>query len=289
MFRFNRLLVENAILPEDTVVLLHTPGERKLARLLPFLAVESPDVLDAFQSIHSSRATATLRKRGYMASFVRVASGRLAFVGIYRIRSVTERLTAEICAHPAMRRVIDEFGGNRRLEAEGTETWPFVDLERLPVLREFIGRLQIAPRLTQSYARLAENLDAEIIELSAESVLVPAAPDWRNFIVTGGEVRTLPAPWAARLREWRGIYLIVDRTDGARYVGSAYGAENLLGRWRTHVSGDQGVTVQLRYRSPLNFTFSVLERVNPDLPVEEVVARERSWMDRLQTIAYGLN
>ena len=289
MFRFNRLLEANAIPPEDTVVLLHTPVERKLARLLPFLAVESPDILDAYQSVHSSRVTSTFRKRGYMASFVRVASGRLAFVGLYRIQSVADRPTAEICATPAMRRVLDEFGANRELEAEGTEVWPVVELDRLSVMDDLVGRLQIAPRLTQSYARLADRLDAEIVELSAESVLVPTAPDWRDFIVTGSEVRTLPAPWAARLREWRGIYLIVDRSDGARYVGSAYGTENLLGRWRTHVPGDWGVTVELRLRSPLDFSFSILERVNPDWPVDEVVALERSWMDRLQTISHGLN
>ncbi|MBL4559231.1 MAG: hypothetical protein JKP98_25855 [Rhodobacteraceae bacterium] len=41
--------------------------------------------------------------------------------------------------------------------------------------------------------------------------------------MTGLELRALPASWAPVLREWRGVYLIVDQTDGARYVGSAYG------------------------------------------------------------------
>jgi len=99
----------------------------------------------------------------------------------------------------------------------------------------------------------------------------------------------LPQNWAARLREWRGVYLITDETDGARYVGSAYGQENLLGRWQAHVARDRGVTRDLARRDPVNFRFSILERVSPDMAADEVIALEHDWMDRLHTRRYGLN
>lgn len=289
MFRLNGVLRDHGLPPEDTVVLLHSPRERRLAQLLPFLAESSPEVLEAFQSVHSARATETIRGRGFMVSFVRVYTGRLAFVGAFRTKSVERRPTREICADPAMRRVIDEFGANTPLEAADVFDWDYCSFERLPVLADYIGRLQIAPRLTPTYARLADRLDAQIVELTVSSVLAPAPPDWRDFIVTGPELHTLPEPWAARLREWRGIYLIVDQTDGARYVGAAYGQENLLGRWRDHVAGHQGVTAELRRRDPRDFRFSVLERVSPDASPEDVVAIERSWMARLDTQEHGLN
>ena len=137
-------------------------------------------------------------------------------------------------------------------------------------------------------ARFAE-LDLPLSELRARPAWDPALPPWRDLALTARDIRTLPAAWAARLADWRGIYLIVDQQDGARYVGSAYGAENLLGRWRTHVAGEQGVTKELRGRDPLHFRFSILERVSPDAPLAEVVERERSWMHRLDTIERGLN
>ena len=289
MFRLNDLLNAHRLPPEETTVILHSPKERRLAQLLPFLAEASPEILEAYQSIHSEHATATLRRRNYMVSFVRLPSGRLAFAGAFRNHGVVDRRTTEIRADPGMARVIDEFGANTELDAEGIEVWPYFHFKRLPALAEYVGRIQIAPRLTQTYVRLADNLDAEIVELTVASALVSAPPDWRDFIVTGPELLTLPEPWAARLREWRGVYLICDEADGARYVGAAYGQDNLLGRWRAHVSQKKGITAELRLRDPRLFRFSILERVSPDAPPDEVIAIERSWMARLHTIPYGLN
>lgn len=137
--------------------------------------------------------------------------------------------------------------------------------------------------------RVAANLDLPVKQITAEPALAAAPPDWRQFIMSGAEVRVLPEAWAARLREWRGIYLIVDETDGARYVGSAYGQNNLLGRWQTHVAGAGGVTAKLRHRDPVNFRFSILERVSPDMLHDEIVVLEHTWMNRLHTRQFGLN
>ncbi|MBY6073483.1 GIY-YIG nuclease family protein [Vannielia litorea] len=156
-------------------------------------------------------------------------------------------------------------------------------------MSDLVGRLMISPRRTQSYVRLAENLDPEIVELSSISMFDPLPPAWREWCMTGPELRVISPNQEARLREWRGIYLIVDETDGARYVGSAYGAENLLSRWRSHVRRDHGVTVQLQQRNPANFRFSILERVSPDTPIEEITALEQTWMHRLHTKRFGLN
>ena len=289
MFRLNDLLRGNNVPPERTAVLLHTPGEARLARLLPFLAQEEPEILEAFQSVHSSRATATLRKRDFMVSFVRIEGGSLAMAGVFRNQGCIDRPTQELAALPAMRRVINDFGANADLETSGAATWPWFDFVRISALEHYKGRIQIRPRLTQSYARLAENLDAEIVALTEASVLVPSAPGWRDFVVTTAELRSLPANWSARLREWRGVYLIVDESDGVRYVGSAYGEENFLGRWRTHVGGEAGITAKLKRRRVRDFRFSILERVSPDMQAEDVIRRERTWMDRLHTIQYGLN
>jgi hypothetical protein len=46
--------------------------------------------------------------------------------------------------------------------------------------------------------------------------------------------------WADVLRSGRGIYLLVHRETGQQYVGSAYGVDGLLGRWKSYADGHGG-------------------------------------------------
>ena len=46
----------------------------------------------------------------------------------------------------------------------------------------------------------------------------------------------------------------------------------------------------LRERDPHNFRFTILERVSPDMDEKDVIERENSWKQRLQTrVPFGLN
>ena len=140
----------------------------------------------------------------------------------------------------------------------------------------------------------ALELDADprrraVIERYRGGSFSPPPPDWRDFAVTTDELRLLPRDWAARLAGWRGVYLITDERDGSRYVGSAYGAENLLGRWRAHVAKDKGVTVELGQRDPGSFRFSILQLLLHDAEASEVQALEANWKTRLHTRTWGLN
>lgn len=289
MLRFNRFLREAGVKPENTAILLHTPPNQRFAALLPWFADAEPELFNAYQSAHNPRATSTLRQRDYVASFVRVEGGLLVFVGVYRNRGCVELSNTEIGQKRTVRRMIEEFGIYAEFETPQSGSWPWFQFELTDILANYRGRIQIKPRLVPAYVRLAENLDAEIVALSAENVLSAAAPEWRDFIVSGPEVRLLPLSWQARLREWRGIYLIVDESDGQRYVGSAYGEQNILGRWQEHTHGNVGVTEQLRYRDTSGFRFSILERVSPDMLAEDVIALEHTWMARLHTRQFGLN
>jgi hypothetical protein len=127
-------------------------------------------------------------------------------------------------------------------------------------------------------------LVAEGLATNARSITSPPAPGWGDLVVTAAEIRTLPVEWAARLAEWRGVYLVVDESGGARYVGSGYGDRNLLGRWRAHVAGQRGVK-----REPAQFRFLILKRAGPDMAPGDVIAVENNWKARLHSVAYGLN
>ena len=110
------------------------------------------------------------------------------------------------------------------------------------------------------------------------------------MVVPWEELDRLLTRSRAALSEWRGVYYIFDTSDRRGYVGSAYGRENLLGRWRDYAKSGHGGNRLLRKREPRHFLFSILQRVSPDMAPEEVVRLETSWKRRLNSIwPHGLN
>lgn len=290
--RFNDLLTGVAVDPHRVAIVLHTPQPPKLRALLPVMVRDRPDLFAAYQSVHSSSAEKTLARRDMMASFVRHPSGRHTFAGLYRITAAEDLATKDIYADPRFDELEAAYGA--------TDTAPAKNIARIArhirfdtdlttFLSEYIGRLQIDHPPGRAYVRLAENLDPEIVVVSVDDLLLPPPPRWEDMLIHTPFLRALPESWAGRLREWRGIYLIVDESDGARYVGAAYGAENLLSRWQAHVAGDKGITTGLAGRDPATFRFSILETLNPNLDPADVIAVEATWKDRLHTRDFGLN
>lgn len=290
--RFNALLRDAQIDPAGVSIILHLTRLEPLRSLLPVIADRHPELFDAYQSVHTAGAAATLANRRFAASFVPIGRSELVFAGLFEITGQQLRPVAEIYADPRFARLEQEFGATdtapARNIARGGSQRQFT-LTLRPELADEIGRLRIAAPGTRTYVQIAANLDPEVLALTARRQLSPPLPDWTALILTKPEILNLPLDWIAALSQWRGIYLIVDQTDGARYVGSAYGTENLLGRWRAHVAGAQGVTVELQHRDPAGFRFSILELLSPAATPETVVALETSWKARLDTLRYGLN
>jgi hypothetical protein len=290
--KFNLLLRDCGYDPAQVSIVLHTTNLHPFRALLPQIVADHPDLFDAYQSVHSQTATAILTGRPYAVSFVPLPGRRMAFAGLFQVQSTGEHPVKSIYADPRFARLETEFGA--------TDTGPAANLARggtqmrfaftpQEALADMIGRLTIAAPGGRTYVRLATNLDADVAGIAEASLLRRAAPHWRDMILSATEVRSLPREWALRLAEWRGVYLIVDQSDGTRYVGSAYGAENLHSRWQAHVRSEKGITAELAKRNPAGFHFSILERTSPDLPAEEVIAIEQNWKARLDTVAHGLN
>lgn len=296
MFTLHDVLERAGIDSKEVNVMLHSPREGDLLRFLPSLVRTRRAAMETYQASHSVNAERALSGgRPWVASFVKTGPGRhcgtsaMLFAGLYRNHGGRVVPRAEIEANPEVRWLNETFDGYHYLDDPSWTHWTWFDLVLNERLTELQGRLLIEARLTQSYVRLAENLDAPVVALHEVSVFDAPAPEWRDMHLRAGMLRALPQTWRAKLQEWRGVYLIVDESDGQRYVGSAYGADNLLGRWLAHVVGPVGVTAELKKRDPREFRFSILERVSPDMPPEGVIRLERTWMERLHTVKYGLN
>lgn len=100
----------------------------------------------------------------------------------------------------------------------------------------------------------------------------------------------LPQSWRAALTSVRGVYLLVT-DDGRQYVGSAYGMDGLLGRWRHYAATGHGGNRELMRLEPSlrDYQVSILEIASPEMSPAEIIAREGIWKTKLGARAHGLN
>lgn len=103
---------------------------------------------------------------------------------------------------------------------------------------------------------------------------------------------TLPNGWQQVLRSVKGVYLLIDVESGQQYVGSAKGAESLLGRWMSYADGGDGGDVGLEAAARTgrrHYQVSVLEVVDENTPDDTIERIESYWKNKLLTRQFGLN
>src|SRR5258708_21395979 len=81
---FQDLVAGNDIDASEVLVLRHTPKEKKLKRELPRLAVEAPEVFNAYQQTQTVRVEKMMDRAKYVASFIGHKPGQALFVGLFR-------------------------------------------------------------------------------------------------------------------------------------------------------------------------------------------------------------
>lgn len=287
MLDVTSLLALADIDPAETLVVRHAPIEKSLKRVLPWLVAERPDLWLAYQQIQWATLEKAMTRGKYIASFIGQEAGAATLAGMYRIGTSQVLDTASY----------NIFPGNAELMALGmtgrTADMPdclAFELEPLPHYQDWIGRLTIQwPKPYQQWWRWAARSAFPVLTIEAENRFVRAMPGWQDIVLTCTELQSLPSSWKAALSQWRGIYLIYDVNRRAGYVGSAYGSDNIHGRWRDYARSGHGGNRELKDSNPDDLRFSILQRTSPDLDTEAIVALEASWKQRLHTREFGLN
>ena len=291
-FRFTDLLVSLGIDPEKTLMMRHRPTEPRLAKALGWLAHEHPDAFNAYQATQKQTQENQLRKADALAAFIADAAGKAIFVGLYEVSGSEIKTPAQHMSEPGVARLIGLGMAPPRHDRE------WFNLLLSPTLAEYAGRLVIewsgGQHGSRSWSRWATSKVSDgfkVSALHAESTFADARrmPGWRDLVFTWGELQAIPASWAARLSQWRGVYYIHDMKDGKGYVGSACGADNIFGRWKGYALSGHGGNKLLKDRDPSSFRFSILQRTSPDMSPADVVDLESSWKYRLHTKDTGLN
>jgi hypothetical protein len=283
------LLQKHKLPPEDVLVVRHRPQEPELRKKLPWLAAEKPELYNAYQQAQFPNVEKAFTRAKYIASFIGVDVGTALFAGLYAVKS-WRPISYKQYWKLAVNKELHESFGMVGFRGERPTTFWFDLVLSADFYPTWRGRLVIRwPGLERSWWRWADRNTFEIEAIRESSAFEQVMPAWEELVVTWSELKMLPSRWQASLREWRGIYYIMDSSDGRGYVGAAYGIENIMGRWLDYGVSGHGGNKELQKRDPNNFRFSILQRVSPDMPSEDVVQLEQTWKTRLHTQEFGLN
>ena len=281
----NDLLRINNIDPKTVLVFRHCP-EPQLNKVFPWLAAERPDLFNAYQESHGEKVEKAMQRAVYIASFIGHKPGKALFVGLYQIKGF-KQITREQFLNIKANRELKSYG----MEGARRDAFLWFDLVLCDFYSEWKGKLIVTwPGLERSWWRWADRNDIPVQSIVEENQLVENMPNWDQIDLSWSDLSLLPSNWKSALSQWRGIYYIFDASDGKGYIGSAYGEQNLLGRWMNYASRGHGGNSLLRGRDPVNFQFTILQRVSPDMDATDVIGLEGSWKQRLHTRQpYGLN
>ena len=290
---FNDLLRNEEIDPNNVLVFRHCPAEAKLKKVLPWLAAERPEIFNAYQQTQGVKVQTAMERlsgSGYVASFIGHEAGKALFVGLYSIGAAKPFPIDEFWQLPGHTE-LREFGMNGISENEGRASILRFELERTDFYSAWSGKLTVGwPGKELSWWRRSERNKIPVLAILEESAFDAAMPEWDKMDLMWEELGVLPARWRNALKQWRGIYYILDTSTRKGYVGSACGEDNLYGRWRDYAARGHGGNRLLMQCNSRNLRFCILQRVSPDMDVRALVSIENSWKDRLQTRApFGLN
>jgi hypothetical protein len=280
----NHLLTEKGIDPSKTLVMRHSPQRPNFARIAPWLITERPEVFNAYQQTQYPRVEKQLLKADYLASFYGHEAGKAVFIGIYEMAGSTVLPIAKLKKIHAYSEFLKFWG-----KVEQTK-YRWFDLKLTHHYSDWKAKLVIKwPPPEIAYSRWASQNRFEILSIAEENIFDSEKLDWQTRTFSWDELAVLSRKWKEFLTHSRGVYFIMDLSDGKGYVGSAYGESNILGRWLNYAKTGHGGNKRLRPRKPDSFRFSVLQRLAPDTPDKEVIACENSWKLRLHTCDVGLN
>lgn len=160
----------------------------------------------------------------------------------------------------------------------------------------FIGRLKLRwQRAGRAKSRRLENYvdEFEVLEILREEYSGEAFCGYEginhDFSVLESIFTSGKPDWKFALENVKGVYLIIDKSNGKKYVGAAYGLAGIWSRWSCYVGNGHGHNDELTKiikeagmdYARLNFRFSLLEYRPMKTDDEDIIRREIYWKEAL--------
>ena len=202
------------------------------------------------------------------------------------------------------------FGGIyevvKRLPLPSTVQWyKGYEVTRIGQYESLIGRLKVHWKRESrgSRARLMEHYFddftvSEILRDRYQGEVFPGFEDINHdFSILKNISGTSKSNWASALGNVKGVYLITDKSNGKKYVGSACGEGGIWSRWCDYLNSGHGGNKELaalidkegKDHALKNFRFVLLEYRPMDTDDEVISKRETYWKKALLSKESGYN
>lgn len=192
------------------------------------------------------------------------------------------------------------FGGIYEVTGRGKNRSHSYEIRDMPEHSHFIGRLKIEmekPRGEKRPARgkafyLEGLIDKmKVSEILREPYSGESFPGFEEIDHDFGALlpifRNEKPDWKAALENVKGVYVITDKSNGKRYIGSAYGDYGIWSRWSHYMETGHGGNAELAKLIAKNspdyaqkhFKFSLLEYRSMRADDEDIHKRETYWKE----------
>ena len=198
------------------------------------------------------------------------------------------------------------FGGIFEVVDRGTDVYNYsYKIEEIQDYNPYVGRLKVGlkkPSRGKAFRlekHLGDMVVSEVLQLPYSG---EAFPGYECINHAFSDLRTVfeteKPDWKAALQNVKGVYVIVDKSNGKRYVGSAYGDSGIWARWNCYIGTGHGWTNELTklieqkgYEySMKNFQMSLLEYRPMKTDDGEIIKREGFWKKVMLSIGqFGYN
>ncbi len=218
-------------------------------------------------------------------SFIGIEGAKAKLVGVYKIMN---------CEGPVDRPWPKEYFYQKMKPGKY-----FYSVERLEQFSDLENRLVINwGKSTRSWHQWLK--DRPIIEILPQGH-IGEFPGYLEITLSFSQLTELifnpdsNRIWHNHLSAVGAVYLILDTSTGAQYIGSASGVDGILGRWKTYAINGHGgnkklkTLIELNSEYKYNFRYSILQTLPKSLTPKETVNYESKYKEKLGTKAFGLN
>ena len=232
---------------------------------------DGPQLVEEYQAVQDRERFGV---GGFVASFVVTPPPRneTLFIGLYEVRSVGRCRAGSVEAITG-------------IDVTGLYRYEMVADDRLDEYKE---RLVVDWGLgARSWAQRASRQPKPIRAIRDQQE--PPFPGFGQFCIDLRDLSGIYPGWQERLREVKGIYVLVDKKTGQQYVGSAKGEDSLWGRLSGYARTGHGGNVELKNRKGAEYQVGVLQIVDLSLPDHSIEEVEGWWKRKLMSREHGLN
>lgn len=269
MIKFNAILEDEGISPADVKLVRHQDDRFEITPYQVWLAGDGR--LEMYQRIQSRSRIFFGAK--LLASFVATPLNETLFVGLFEIVGVGKAPAGLV--DPISKQ---DVGGHS-----------LYDLKSSSLLADYRGKLMVEwGKGYRAWVQRAIAQNKPVMEIK-RTMAEPPFPGFLEFSSLLSDLISVPSSWRAALSSVSGIYLLTNPTTGKQYVGSASGNAGFWGRWEDYVASGHGGNRIMKELPSADYHVTILEVASSYTGVDELLAMESHWKQKLHSREFGLN